>query len=141
MFKMNYLNRFFLLIVIGSLIGGAIGSNELVLPIAINEIDIELINFKNGKILHSTLVDTISIHSNDEFLYKSQLYNWIGNGSLTNPFLIQNYYLNLSNQSLIGINIQNTTYHFVIENVTIIGGSAGFLLNGVTNAHIRNNTA
>lgn len=96
---------------------------------------------ENNKKESVQTIDPITIFNDKEFLNASQTYSWTGNGTVTNPFIIENYIINLQNSSLIGINIQNTTYSFTIQNVKITGGYAGILLNGVSNASVLANEA
>ena len=115
-----------------------IAPNENKLFVSVEEI--ESSPLKKQKINISEFNDSIAIFGNEEFLNNSKSYNWEGNGLVSNPIIIRDYVFNLHNESLIRINIQNTTYHFEIKNVTVNGGYTGILLNGVSNANIINNT-
>ncbi|MEE9115994.1 MAG: right-handed parallel beta-helix repeat-containing protein, partial [Thermoplasmata archaeon] len=65
-----------------------------------------------------------------------------GNGTSTNPYVIENWDINASTAD--GIVIRNTTAHFVMRNVSLHSGSPGhkglFIMN-VTNGTIHNVTA
>jgi hypothetical protein len=73
-----------------------------------------------------------------------------GNGTVSNPFLIQDWTLDVSTQSVInpfyphaGITIQNTNAYFDIRNVSIIGGPNdwdGIDLTNVANGLVNNST-
>lgn len=82
---------------------------------------------------------TISIMGNGGF---SQLKNITGNGTFENPFVIQNLFLKVANDT--GISVADTTSFFVIRNVTIIleatgsGFETGISLDNVTNGEVYN---
>ena len=87
-----------------------------------------------GYINHSA----ITITSNDQFGTcgcTSQ-----GNGSLSNPYIIQDYFIN--NQTGSGISISNTQVYFSIQHVWVNGttgaSSKGFSFTNVTNGFINN---
>ncbi len=81
--------------------------------------------------------NTIVISSDDDFL----TYSFTGNGSKDDPFLIQDYTLDLIPGDA-GIIVQHTTLHFVIKNCYIEGGAYGIFLYNVAagTAAIANNT-
>lgn len=61
-----------------------------------------------------------------------------GNGTLLNPYLIQNW--NITSSSGTAIDVRNTTAYFVIRNVFVGRSQYGMLLHNVTNADIENST-
>jgi parallel beta-helix repeat protein len=61
-----------------------------------------------------------------------------GSGSATNPYIIENWEIDVSGDD--GIKITNTDAHFVIRNCTISGVGVGILLQYVTNGEIEGNT-
>ncbi|TFF90739.1 MAG: hypothetical protein EU548_01475, partial [Promethearchaeota archaeon] len=66
-------------------------------------------------------------------------YGFDGNGSESNPWLIENWYINGSDAN--GIHISDTTDYFIAQNNTIFNGDTGIYLNNVKNGVLINNTA
>ncbi len=66
-----------------------------------------------------------------------------GDGSLNDPYIIENYTIRAISEH--GIEIRNTTLHFIVRNVSITNGRSnyyhGFYLYNVTNGILKNNTA
>lgn len=84
---------------------------------------------------HTPLV----IYSNTQFNTTASAEGWPGNGTISNPFIIEG--LNITGPSGTSlINIQNTNVYFQIYNCLLASGSYGFFLSGVTNGIISNNT-
>lgn len=77
----------------------------------------------------------IRISSNADF----PKYNFPGNGSQANPWIIENWYINAYGGN--GIYISDTTDYFIIRNSTVFNGINGFYLKNVVNGKIINNTA
>ncbi|NHI91896.1 MAG: hypothetical protein EAX96_05295 [Candidatus Lokiarchaeota archaeon] len=68
--------------------------------------------------------------------------NGTGNGSASNPWIIQNYYID-SVTDMDGILIENTAAYFIIQNCTIlnrISGYSGIRLQTMSNGVVRNCT-
>ena len=87
--------------------------------------------------------DTIFIDGNNMFANNASSESWIGNGTYSNPYIIENYEIIASIRH--GIEIRNTDVYFIIRNVTIIDGRSnynhGFYFNNVTNGELINYTA
>ncbi len=69
----------------------------------------------------------ISINGNTDFTNQAKLNGWRGNGSGSNPFIIENLLIN-GNESLFGVIIQNTNLSFVLANITVINCEYGIYL-------------
>jgi parallel beta-helix repeat protein len=83
--------------------------------------------------------DPINITNNDDFISYANLYNWTGNGSELNPFIING--LEISNTENL-IEIMNTSLFFHITNCLLTGEGEGnglYFIN-VSNSYIINNT-
>lgn len=68
-----------------------------------------------------------------------------GNGSVGNPFILENFVINASSSNMNGISIQDTNSHFILMNCTVTEASslfprAGIRLFNVTNGKILNDT-
>ncbi len=88
----------------------------------------------------------LAIHNNAEFEKMAEKFNWPGNGSKDNPYIIENYNITLI-MGIDGISIQNTTLHFIIRNSSIFYAynptsivAAGIRLKNVSNGVIENVT-
>ncbi|MEM3395847.1 MAG: NosD domain-containing protein [Thermoplasmata archaeon] len=89
----------------------------------------------------------LHINGNSEFVAFAQFYGWAGDGSQSNPYIIENYEID-ANNSRYCIWIENTTVSFLIincavSNATVSGSApygAGIALKNVTNGRIENNT-
>ncbi len=81
---------------------------------------------------------SLIIKNNTNFQEKSLKYNWTGNGTEDDPFLISNYHFNMDRVQT-GIYIENTDVNFVIKNCNITNSSCGIVLSEVENATIKNN--
>ena len=90
-----------------------------------------------GDIVH----DPININGDDEFANQDFVEGWPGNGSMGNPYRIENFLIDASTAH--GISIINTQVHFIIYNCTIFGGDSsgyhGIVLSAVSNGIIREN--
>jgi parallel beta-helix repeat protein len=96
------------------------------------------------KILTYVTHDPIKINGNTEFANKAALENWSGNGSLSNPFIIENYQITNSTNNVHGIDIRSTSYYFILRNnyITVNGtASSGIYLHSIydNTALIENN--
>lgn len=81
----------------------------------------------------------IIISKNADF----KLHTQQGNGSVSNPYMLEDRVLNLTGKGFNGIVIQNTDAYFVIRNCTIFNGdysNYGMRLLNITNGLIFNNT-
>lgn len=79
----------------------------------------------------------IRIENNSDF----SLYSFPGNGTVDNPYIIEN--LSISNGSISNIVIINSSAHFIIRNFVldgISGNYTGISLTNVSNAQIINNS-
>jgi parallel beta-helix repeat protein len=88
----------------------------------------------------------ISIDGNADFLTQASSNNWVGNGSVDNPIIIENYNITSSATEHM-IMILNTDLHFIIRNNLLNGVNGldkvfgdGIWLNNVRNGQIINNT-
>ncbi|MCY3414202.1 MAG: right-handed parallel beta-helix repeat-containing protein [Candidatus Heimdallarchaeota archaeon] len=101
-------------------------------------------NFETIKQPSSSLVasDPIIINGDSDFNLQASSNNWNGNGSESNPYIIEN--LNISSDSH-AISISNTNVHFILRGSTLDGGSlsghSGLYLSNVVNGIISNNMA
>jgi parallel beta-helix repeat protein len=77
----------------------------------------------------------IFIFSNDDFYRTVFQENWIGNGTHSNPYIIENLSITFSSVTSL-INIQNTDVHFLIKNCVLTGGNVGIYMNNITNGQI-----
>ena len=109
-----------------------------------NMASIEDIFYQNSKIPKiSAFNETIFIDGNDMFAAKAISEGWSGDGSLNDPYIIENYTIRAISEH--GIEIRNTNVHFIIRNVSITNGRSnyyhGFYLYNVINGILKNNTA
>ena len=91
------------------------------------------IQFSNSQ---SSLNDSIKIKGNVNFTDQVRIRGWHGNGTKSNPYIINN--LNVSNHHN-SIDIENTDLYFSIINCSLINGTNGILLTNVKNVFIFNN--
>ncbi|MHA1185737.1 MAG: right-handed parallel beta-helix repeat-containing protein [Candidatus Heimdallarchaeota archaeon] len=68
----------------------------------------------------------IEITQDNDFKIK---YHFPGDGSITNPYIIENF--NLHRYDGIAISITTTTKHFIIRNCTILGSETGIFLQNI----------
>jgi len=87
--------------------------------------------------------ESIFIDGNGIFTAKAISEGWSGNGTFSNPYIIENYTIRAIFEH--GIEIRNTNLHFIIRNVSITNGRSnyyhGFYLYNVANGTLTNNTA
>ncbi|MHA2238376.1 MAG: right-handed parallel beta-helix repeat-containing protein [Candidatus Hodarchaeales archaeon] len=86
----------------------------------------------------------ILIDGNNDFAAQASAKNWDGNGSITNPYVIEGISITLEPDA-IGIEIKNTDVYFQVANCLLIGGEEvigkiGIRLGNVTNGQVSNNT-
>jgi len=94
-------------------------------------------NFESISINLESSSEPIRISNNGIF---SLYANGGGNGSISNPWIIENYTITSNNQSEILISISGTTDFFIIRNCILIGGACAINLINSANAMIENNT-
>ncbi|MFX1283027.1 MAG: right-handed parallel beta-helix repeat-containing protein [Promethearchaeota archaeon] len=82
-------------------------------------------------------IHQITINGNNNFSTLIRDENWPGDGTSSNPYVIEGLTLNGPN-SIALISIWNTDAYFIINNCTLNGGAIGILLTNVTNAYISN---
>jgi len=91
----------------------------------------------------SAFNESIFIDGHGTFTAKAISEGWSGDGSLYDPYIIENYTIRAISEH--GIEIRNTNLHFIIRNVSITNGRSnyyhGFYLYNVTNGILKNNTA
>ncbi len=81
----------------------------------------------------------IFIDNNTDFEDKANSSGWIGNGSLSSPYIIANLNITITNPSGYLIEIRNTDVYFQIEKCLLIKGSRGIRLTNVSNGKISEN--
>ena len=85
----------------------------------------------------------IDISSNANFITTASSESWQGNGSINNPFIIENYYINVTTNTD-GIVISNTDLYFIIRNVELNASysstNEGIRLLGVKHGTLFNNS-
>jgi len=88
----------------------------------------------------SGYTESIPIHisNNTDFTNQASVNFWDGNGSLSDPYIIEG--LNITTIGDFSVNIGNTTVFFEVRGCLLGGGSTGVFLENVTNAKIWNNT-
>jgi parallel beta-helix repeat protein len=81
----------------------------------------------------------IFINNNTDFGDEANTSGWLGNGSFSSPYIIQN--LNITTSSTSGnlIEIMNTNVSFLIEKCLLVGASEGIKLNNVSNGKMSEN--
>jgi parallel beta-helix repeat protein len=80
----------------------------------------------------------ISIESNADFITQATSENWKGNGSVTNPYLIEGLAI-IGPSDRILIKISNTDVHFRITNCYLSQGNIGISYDHTTNSHLSHN--
>ena len=80
--------------------------------------------------------DPIFIRNNSYLIYQASQEGWIGNGTISNPYIIEG--LNITGSDGPLIHIEQVTLHFVISGCYLKGGQTGIYLFFVENATISN---
>ena len=80
----------------------------------------------------------IHISNNSDFANQAVANLWEGNGSVSDPYIIEG--LNITTMEASAIRIVNTTVFFEIAGCFILGGIVGILLENVTHAKVWNTT-
>jgi parallel beta-helix repeat protein len=90
----------------------------------------------------------IAINNDADMAAQAAAGSWPGNGTMSNPYIIQGYFIDAQNTEPYGILVSNTTAHFIIRNCTVnsaLQGSGSFavgasiFLNHATNATLEHN--
>jgi len=93
--------------------------------------------------LAGVIHDPIIIGNDSEFSSKASEESWLGEGSVSNPYVIVGFDIDVGGSIGNCITIENTTVHFVIRDCYLEGATqtnnAGIRLWNVTNANIGNN--
>jgi parallel beta-helix repeat protein len=101
--------------------------------------------------LSKPALQPLHINGNAEFAFYAGLYGWSGDGTVTNPYRINGYYINANvsgTPSTFGIWVENTNAWFVVSNCTIKNATndtvfpygTGLCMRNVTNGKAENNT-
>ncbi len=93
-----------------------------------------IINSSNSDCFNQSLI----IKNNTNFRKKADEYNWTGNGTEIEPFIITDYNFKMDKEQT-AIFIENTDVNFVIKNCNISNSSCGVVLLKVKNATIKDN--
>ena len=98
-----------------------------------------------NKISSLTVSDPIVVSGNNDFDSKAITYGWSGNGSSSDPYIIENLSIINSTDSIYGISISSvTTKYFIVRNnyieMTGVGSSGVYLYNVDNVGTIYNNT-
>ena len=87
--------------------------------------------------------DPILIGCDSDFITKAAEESWTGNGSVSSPFIIEGFDIDLDGASGNCITIENTTLHFIVRDCYLEGATqpnyAGIHLWNVTNGNILDN--
>jgi parallel beta-helix repeat protein len=100
---------------------------------------------KKGENSHPALElhDPISINGDAEFVLTAQSEGWAGNGSLEDPYLIENLFIDVNGLSIDCINIASVDFYFVIHGCFLRGANvtdrAGIYLFDVYHATVTDN--
>jgi hypothetical protein len=90
-----------------------------------NMAPIEDIFYQNSEIPKiSAFNESLFIDGNNMFAVKAISEGWSGDGSLIDPFIIENYTISATSEH--GIEIRNTNLHFIIRNVSITNGRSNY---------------
>lgn len=101
------------------------------------------ISERNQRVLRNLIpsydeASRIHIFNNIDFVNQASLYSWAGNGSVSDPYIIEG--LNITDSTDTLIEIGNTTVFFEVRGCLLVGGSNGIVLDNVTNAKVWNTT-
>ena len=112
------------------------------------------------KLSNLTKTENVDVYDNDHVIPKNSIYlttgisingnaawedakndfNFTGNGTLVNPYIIRDFELDGQDSSSSCISITNSDVYFQIENCTLYDASYGIKLSNVENALISNVT-
>ena len=96
--------------------------------------------------LQSSFDSPITIDGNNNFTTTASINHWVGNGSSTNPFIIENLNLTFQPYNSWGFLIKNTNLHFIIQNnylsLSSNTGNSSYLLFlwNASNGLVKSNT-
>lgn len=79
----------------------------------------------------------ILINNNSDFTVQAAIENWTGDGTISNPYVIEGVTFQGDNHL---IEIRNTNVYFIIRNCILSQASSAFYLYQVSNGHLFNNT-
>jgi parallel beta-helix repeat protein len=79
----------------------------------------------------------IIINGNDDFISQAIIMNWTGDGTFSNPYIIQNY--NITSNANVAISISNVSVYFRVQKNWISEVTNGILLKNITNGEISEN--
>ncbi|MHA2299189.1 MAG: right-handed parallel beta-helix repeat-containing protein [Candidatus Hodarchaeales archaeon] len=100
-------------------------------------------NIQEKKQVYRATVDLVDhepifIKGDEDFINQALVKEWSGNGTRENPYIIADYKISGSSESL--ITIWETSLYFYVTNCELITGTKGIILNSVSNGHIISNT-
>lgn len=95
-------------------------------------------DFVNRKL--NLIQSPISINGDNDFKNIASTYNWKGNGTSENPYIIEN--LTIQTNTNLAISIGETTVYFIIRNCIVSSQTSdGIALSNVKNGLLINNTS
>jgi parallel beta-helix repeat protein len=94
---------------------------------------------KQGMVIALTPHDAIEIDGDADFEATALQEGWPGDGSPSNPYIINGLDIDLGGAYGPCIRIDNTTVSFIIRNCKLTGSWTGVFLNHVTNGELVNN--
>jgi len=101
------------------------------------------ISFRHGFQQSYDVHSPIVIANNTDFEYQAQLEGWVGNGTQSNPYIIEGLLIDRSGLAGYCIDIRSTTIYFEIRNCHLTGatvnGYAAIYLGAVSNGKLTNN--
>ncbi|MFW9985527.1 MAG: NosD domain-containing protein [Candidatus Odinarchaeota archaeon] len=101
---------------------------------------------KNGIPFPQIPYSPIAIYGDTEFHNTASSESWSGDGSFGDPYIIENYLIDVGGAPQSGIYINSTSVYFIIRHCIILGATTsgyfgrGILLENVTNGQLINNT-
>ena len=102
-----------------------------------------IFNFEKEEHLAGVVHAPITIGSDDEFNTTAFVEGWIGDGSQSSPYIIENYDIDREGASGHCINIQDTSVYFIVRGCYLTGATqfsdSGVFLWNVSNCEISSN--
>ncbi len=92
----------------------------------------------SSSVIQNVPSPAIEIHSNAEFIAKANSEGWTGNGTASNPYIIDG--LDIVSETWYGINIWNVDLHFQISNCFLKNMGQSLILSNVAHCKLINNT-
>ncbi len=133
----NKLLSFFVSVLLVSLVVTCSPYNDAAL-----KSDVSRINM-NEQVLAGIVHDPIAIDSDFQFGVQAEAESWLGDGSVSDPWIIEGYDIDVGGAAENGIIIENTTAHFIVRDCLLEGATqtdyAGIRLWNVTNGNLLNN--